>query len=432
MAENPVNNVVLQHSILISLGLQQNAIVLKYFLERRRLLNMFIAVSLRKRSYFLNKLLQKVEKRAARMPRSIWVKPGSTDTFWLNLINGIATEEKWKLNFRMPRETLAKLCENLSPFISNGQNSPNYRAVNLEKKVACCLYYLKDTGSIWMTANTFGLHQSTVSKIIIEVCTAITYHLGPKLIYLPKNEQEMKEKIAKTEMKFGMPQAFGFIDGTHIPIKRPSNSSQDYFNYKGFHSVSVQAVCDYRGMFLDVDCRWPGSLHDAKVFSNSSINKRMVENTLPVTYQKLLPGHCEVPSHIIGDPAYPLTPYCLKEYLHCHQNKEVIFNNMLRSARNQIECAFGRLKARWSILTRKIDLKLENVPVVIYACFVLHNFCELEKVSVDEEQVKKHIMEIHNNDILSPDPLYSCNTDEGLLIREVITQYIGHCLPDHL
>ena len=48
---------------------------------------------------------------------------------------------------------------------------------------------------------------------------------------------------------------------------------------------------------------------------------------------------------------------------------------MLRSARNQIECAFGRRKARCAILNRKVDLKLENLPNLIYAyhiCLVLH------------------------------------------------------------
>ena len=39
---------------------------------------------------------------------------------------------------------------------------------------------------------------------------------------------------------------------------------------------------------------------------------------------------------------------------------------MLRSSRNPIECAIGRLKARWGFLTRTIDLKLENVPVAIF------------------------------------------------------------------
>ena len=64
---------------------------------------------------------------------------------------------------------------------------------------------------------------------------------------------------------------------------------------------------------------------------------------------------------------------------------------MLRSARNPIECAFGRLKARWQVLTRKIDLKITAVPIVVYACFVLHNFCEKNKRYVDEDLVHEQI-----------------------------------------
>ena len=48
---------------------------------------------------------------------------------------------------------------------------------------------------------------------------------------------------------------------------------------------------------------------------------------------------------------------------------------MLRTAHNPIECAFGHLKVRWPILTRKMDLNLETIPTVVMACFVLHNFC---------------------------------------------------------
>ena len=55
----------------------------------------------------------------------------------------------------------------------------------------------------------------------------------------------------------------------------------------------------------------------------------------------------------------------MKEYETCTNNEQVIFNNMLRSARNPTECAFWRLKARWSILTKKMDLKIEAIPIVV-------------------------------------------------------------------
>ena len=56
----------------------------------------------------------------------------------------------------------------------------------------------------------------------------------------------------------------------------------------------------------------------------------------------------------------------MKEYQSCSSTSEVVFNNLLRSAKNQVVCLFGRLKARWGFLKRMMDLKLETVPIVVY------------------------------------------------------------------
>ena len=69
-----------------------------------------------------------------------------------------------------------------------------------------------------MTANTFGIHQCTVSIVVFEVCDAITKHLGPQYIHLPTTEEEMQRKVSEFELKFGMIHAFGCIDGTHMHI----------------------------------------------------------------------------------------------------------------------------------------------------------------------------------------------------------------------
>ena len=85
----------------------------------------------------------------------------------------------------------------------------------------------------------------------------------------------MRDKVFEFESKFGMILAFGCIDGTHIPICRPMINSQDFFCYKQYFSLSVQAICNYKGYFMDLECMWPGCVHDAKVFANSIINTKL-------------------------------------------------------------------------------------------------------------------------------------------------------------
>ena len=81
---------------------------------------------------------------------------------------------------------------------------------------------------LWMTANTFGAHQSTVSKTASKVCKAINEILSPKYLHLSGTIEEMRETVSKFEVRFGTPQAFGCINGTDVPLKRP----QDFLNYR--------------------------------------------------------------------------------------------------------------------------------------------------------------------------------------------------------
>ena len=52
-----------------------------------------------------------------------------------------------------------------------------------------------------------------------------------------------------------------------------------------------------------------------------------------------------------------------------------------------IECAFGRLKGRFGALRRDMDINIDDLPHVIYACFVLYNFCEINKEPLAQEYV---------------------------------------------
>ena len=274
-------------------------------------------------------------------------------------------DDLWKKNFRFSRAEFDEICNELRPYISPNILSPNHRALPVENKAAAVLYCLKDTGSMTMTANTFGIHQCALSKVVKEKCIVIVTYMVLKLIKLPISQDEMLPKISEFEAKFGMTQAFGCIDGTHIHLKAPTENSQDYYNYKQFYSLNVRGVCDCKDYFMDVDCRWPGSCHDAKVYANSSINRKIQHKEIPIIYKQIVPRESKIATYLIGDPAYPLTSFCMKEYESCKSNAQTVFNSMLSEAQNPIECAYGRPKARWGILNKKIEFKLESIPTTI-------------------------------------------------------------------
>ncbi|XP_057314890.1 putative nuclease HARBI1 isoform X1 [Hydractinia symbiolongicarpus] len=153
--------------------------------------------------------------------------------------------------------------------------------------------------------------------------------------------------------------------------------------YKMKYSVNCQAICDEKGYLIDLEIKWPGSVHDAQIFANSSVEKRFFSDRYPLCLQELIPSYTPVPPLLIGDLAYPLLPNVMKEFTTYNNAKEVMFNNNLCRARNQIECAFSRLKARWRILNRCVDVDLDFAMELIYSCFLLHNYCKGNKVHPD-------------------------------------------------
>ena len=85
-------------------------------------------------------------------------------------------------------------------------------------------------------------------------------------------------------------------------------------------------------------------------------------------------SYCEDLCYKIDNPAYTLRSFCLKGYSHYQSNNEAVFDAMVWAAQNLIEWEFGLIKARWAILTRKINLKLDSVPLVKYISFIFTIF----------------------------------------------------------
>ncbi|GKE56029.1 antagonist of like heterochromatin protein 1-like protein [Tanacetum coccineum] len=89
---------------------------------------------------------------------------------------------------------------------------------------------------------------------------------------------------------------------------------------------------------------------------------------------------------VVGNLGYPLKDWILVPYK--HQNltwSQHTFNQKIAELQNIAKDAFMRLKGRWGCLQKRTEVKLQELPMVLGACCVLHNICEMNNEEMDAD-----------------------------------------------
>jgi len=174
--------------------------------------------------------------------------------------------------------------------------------------------------------------KTTISKIVVETCSAIWDKLLPT--YLPEHTVDMWKSNSKDFYKnWNFPNCLGSIDGKHIRINQPQNSGSMYYNYKHFFSIHLLAVSDANYKFVMVDIGAYGRESDGGVLKNSEFFKKLQNKELNIPNNAQLPNtNIKVPYTFIGDEAFPLLvnilrPYPGKQLI--NNNKKKVFNYRL-------------------------------------------------------------------------------------------------------
>ncbi|XP_013383007.1 putative nuclease HARBI1 [Lingula anatina] len=156
-----------------------------------------------------------------------------------------------------------------------------------------------------------------------------------------------------------MPNVIGAIDCTHVHILAPTGAREpDFVNRKGRHSLNVQLVCDHAFVVTNMVVKWPGSVHDSRIFRQSNLCRHL-ENA----------PHC---GFLLGDSGYGCRPFLLTPFHNPAPGPQTNYNRSHCRTRVTIEQTNGILKARFPCLNF-LRLTPERSITVISTCVILNN-----------------------------------------------------------
>ncbi|XP_048373451.1 protein ANTAGONIST OF LIKE HETEROCHROMATIN PROTEIN 1-like [Sphaerodactylus townsendi] len=351
------------------------------------------------------------------VPRRWWVYPRSKN-WWEQFIRLTWDEEQWIERFRMSRGTFFEIVEALRPHLQR-QTTNMREPIPVEKRVAIAIWYLANANCYREVREQFGVGLSTVGEIVLEVCCAMELDLLRKTVCLGNEIAAIMDGFAH----LGFPHCIGAIDGMHILIRAPGGRMDESGNCKKNCSIFLQGTVDHTGRFINAEVGWSGRSHDAFIFQNSALCTAMDAGVFVPGNPTLDLNGVQVPALMVADGAYPIRRWLMKPFGKNGDTRRRTFDHALHRVRNVVECAFGRLKARWRCLTMRLPVFEENITTVITACVILHNICE-EKghgivvdlcdsvsppVSVDEE-------DYYRND--------NCQKEEGKRVRDAVADFI--------
>ncbi|XP_023931601.1 putative nuclease HARBI1 [Lingula anatina] len=277
------------------------------------------------------------------------------------------TDEEFRRRYRLTKDAFQELLRLVTPMIAPHNERGNPIPADIQLLLTLRFYA---TGTFQMACGDLcDISQSSASRIIKRVSEGIA-SLKPQFIRFPEGQELQNMKLGFWRIA-GFPGVVGAIDCTHIKIPSPGGVDAElYRNRKGYFSINVQAVCGYNLEMLHIVARWPGSVHDARIFDNSRLCAQLERG--------------DIEGILLGDGGYACRPYMMTPIINPLTRPERCYNASQIRTRNTVERMFGTWKRSFPCLSMSLRTKLQTTLTIIIATATLYNFVRARNDPMDE------------------------------------------------
>ncbi|KAK6188415.1 hypothetical protein SNE40_004592 [Patella caerulea] len=280
----------------------------------------------------------------------------------------IYSQEECYRKFRFYPETIIFICQ----LVNNTNTRATLRsgALTVIQSVCMCLRFLA-CGTFYMCIGDMSkASKSTICREVNIIVPALA-QLAGRFIRFPSGRGLVAVKNGFQD-KAGFPNVVGCIDGTLVKLEAPHQNEEDFVCRKGFHAINVQICCDNTRLITNIVAKWPGSVHDSRIFTESR-----------------LCGEFETGTHrgfLLGDSGYGIRRYLLTPYRDPQTEEERAYNAAHRTTRTLVEQTIGILKRKFAVIKYVLRVQPAKACNIIAACAVLYNIGKFNRIMEDNDE----------------------------------------------
>jgi hypothetical protein len=291
----------------------------------------------------------------------------------------------FRRNYRMDEDSFWKLLDIIGKSIPCATRScaPN-GPISQATRLSIALRYFAGGDPLDISL-IHKVGSNEVLRSVWMICDAINRSTELDIKFPASHSEQMTIADGfRKKSKIGIKECAGAIDcmlvWTHKPStpdiqEQPFGAGKMYCSRKHKYGLSMQAVADSQGKFLDVEIGNPGSASDYYCWHYSLLKQKVEKD-----------GFLHPTLALFGDCAYINTPYLISPFKGATSGPKDAFNYFHSQVRINIECAFGILVHRWGILRKPIpmNISIKKTVSLVFALCKLHNFCIARKIAMSQ------------------------------------------------
>jgi hypothetical protein len=263
-----------------------------------------------------------------------------------------------------------------------GQDAFCRPMASLHVKILCVLRVLGSGCEFAAVYEGSLLDEQTVRVFFLRFVEFFSRALYKTWVHPPSTQEQLQETM-DIYRRLGLPGAIGSTDCFHLFWDRcPAQLKVDCRNGRYKRCTLVWSVSnDHHRKLYSISEAFCGCVIDKTIQQYDSFlqsvhlrSDPLFANARFTLFDESGQPHENVGSWILCDNGYHKWESMQMPPSHCTSQTEVIFREVLESARKPTECVIGILKARFWMLKHPLRLKArEDITNCIYTCSVLHN-----------------------------------------------------------